>query len=369
MSARVEEAVFVEAPARLHFGVLDLRGTMGRWFGGIGAAAPAPTLLVSAVARRRAAGRRRGLRPRHGVRPAAAVARGGQPRRRAGRARARAPRAAGPLGLGSGTQLALAIARALADLHGFDADAPALARVMGRARRSAIGTWTFAGGGLVVEGGRRVGQDESAPLLARLPFPPSWRCVVAVPHARAGVSGAAETQAFAQLAPPPDGDVERVAYLVLMSLLPALVEADIESFGAALSEIQEMTGTLVRRRAGRHVRARPHRDAGAQHGAVGRARRGAELVGPGGLRHRGRRGAGRQPGRARARGAGPGRPRVRRAVPLRRRARVAGADSRTRVEQSTVYSLRSTACSCSTVFVAGPTALSLPMRLRVSTRS
>src|SRR5436309_1318015 len=43
-----EQAVFVEAPARLHFGVLDLRGTLGRQFGGIGAAAPAPTLLVSA---------------------------------------------------------------------------------------------------------------------------------------------------------------------------------------------------------------------------------------------------------------------------------------------------------------------------------
>jgi beta-RFAP synthase len=49
-------------------------------------------------------------------------------------------------------------------------------------------------------------------------------------------------RAFARLAPPPEGDVERVAYLVLMALLPALVEADIESFGAALSEIQEMTG-------------------------------------------------------------------------------------------------------------------------------
>jgi beta-ribofuranosylaminobenzene 5'-phosphate synthase len=242
MSARVEEAVFVEAPARLHFGVLDLRGTMGRWFGGIGAAAPAPTLLVSAThadtlvvegeectratefARRLLAhldadrGTRLGARVHvHRALPAHA-------------------------GLGSGTQLALAIARALAELYGLDADAPALARLMGRARRSAIGTWTFAGGGLVVEGGRRVGQDESAPLLARLPFPPSWRCVVAVPHARAGVSGAAETQAFAQLAPPPEGDVERVAYLVLMALLPALVEADIESFGAALSEIQERTG-------------------------------------------------------------------------------------------------------------------------------
>jgi beta-RFAP synthase len=243
MRARIEEAVFVEAPARLHFGVLDLRGTMGRWFGGIGAAAPAPTLLVSASHAEtlqvegdectRAAGF--ASRMLSHVRSCRGVAALG--------ARVRVHRALpAHAGLGSGTQLALAIARALSDLHGFEADAPALARIMGRARRSAIGTWTFAGGGLVVEGGRRVGQDESAPLLARLPFPPAWRCVVAIPHARPGVSGTAETQAFAQLAPPPERDVERVAYLVLMALLPALVEADIESFGAALSAIQEMTG-------------------------------------------------------------------------------------------------------------------------------
>ena len=48
MTATGGEAVFVEAPARLHFGVLDLRGALGRRFGGIGAAAPSPTLLVSA---------------------------------------------------------------------------------------------------------------------------------------------------------------------------------------------------------------------------------------------------------------------------------------------------------------------------------
>ena len=78
------------------------------------------------------------------------------------------------------------MARALVELHGIEADPPQLARVVGRARRSAIGTWTFAGGGLVVEGGRKVGQDDAAPLLARLPFPSSWRCVVAVPHAHWG---------------------------------------------------------------------------------------------------------------------------------------------------------------------------------------
>src|SRR2546430_5201863 len=45
---RMSEAVFVEAPARLHFGVLDLRGDLGRRFGGIGAAGSAPALLVEA---------------------------------------------------------------------------------------------------------------------------------------------------------------------------------------------------------------------------------------------------------------------------------------------------------------------------------
>jgi beta-ribofuranosylaminobenzene 5'-phosphate synthase len=240
--SRLEEAVFVEAPARLHFGVLDLRGALGRWFGGIGAAAPAPTLLVSASPAeslvvegddcQRASEFARRMLDHVGASQGASLG-----------ARVRVHRALpAHAGLGSGTQLALAIARALAEAHGEERTAPELARIMGRAKRSAIGTWTFAGGGLVVEGGRRVGQDESAPLLARLPFPPSWRCVVAVPPARPGVSGAAEAHALAALPSPPEREVERVAYVVLMGLLPALVEADVKAFGAALTEIQERTG-------------------------------------------------------------------------------------------------------------------------------
>ena len=49
--ARDWNRVFVEAPARLHFGVLDLRGALGRWFGGIGAAAPVGRPCNSASAR------------------------------------------------------------------------------------------------------------------------------------------------------------------------------------------------------------------------------------------------------------------------------------------------------------------------------
>jgi beta-ribofuranosylaminobenzene 5'-phosphate synthase len=233
-----EDAVFVEAPARLHFGVLDLRGSLGRWFGGIGAAAPAPTLLVSAesAATLEVDGedRDRALEFASRFLACHSVQRG---------ARVRVHRALpSHAGLGSGTQLALAVARALAELHGLPTTAPGLARAVGRGRRSAIGTWIFADGGLVVEGGRRADRDECGPLLARLPFPTTWRCVVAVPDAQPGISGAAEEEAIAHLPLPQACEVERVSHVVLMALLPALAEADLPTFGAALTEIQEITG-------------------------------------------------------------------------------------------------------------------------------
>jgi beta-ribofuranosylaminobenzene 5'-phosphate synthase len=244
------EQVIVEAHARLHFGVLDLRGGRRRWFGGIGAAAPGPTLLVSASAAdglevdgadaERAAEFARRFVSYHGLR---------------GGARMRVHRALpSHAGLGSGTQLALAVARALAEVHGIEADVRQLARAVERGRRSAIGVWTFAGGGLVVEGGHRSADPDGpadrkgprrtviGPLLTRLPFPPSWRCVVAVPDAASGLSGTDEAAAFEQLAAPPDRDVEQIAHLVLMMLLPAVADGDIEGFGAALTQIQEMTG-------------------------------------------------------------------------------------------------------------------------------
>jgi len=146
-------------------------------------------------------------------------------------------------GLGSGTQLALSIARALAELHAVAASPPELAQAVGRAKRSAVGTWTFACGGLVVEGGRRVGVDDDVgPLLVRQPFPDGWRCVLAIPDTAPGVSGAREAQAFAELPPPDQRDGERVSHLVLMAMLPAIAQGDLPAFGAALNEVQEING-------------------------------------------------------------------------------------------------------------------------------
>jgi beta-ribofuranosylaminobenzene 5'-phosphate synthase len=232
------QTVFVETPGRLHFGVLDLRGTLGRWFGGIGTAAPAPTLLVSATHAGALV-----VDGEDATRARAFAASFFARYRPAAGARVRVHRALpSHVGLGSGTQLALAVARALAELYGLDTATSGLVRAVGRARRSAIGTWTFDGGGLVVEGGRRPDRDDPAPLLARLGFPSTWRCVVAIPSDVSGLSGGEEDDAFARLPPPPERDAERVAHLVLMSLLPALVDGDLPTFGRALRAIQTMTG-------------------------------------------------------------------------------------------------------------------------------
>src|SRR5206468_4822629 len=112
------------------------RGSLGRWFGGIGTAAPAPTLLVSAChadtldVRGEDADRAQVFAERflagHGIRAGARVC-----------VHRTLPRHAG---LGSGTQLALAVARSLAELHRLRCDTPSLARAVGRAGRSAIGT-------------------------------------------------------------------------------------------------------------------------------------------------------------------------------------------------------------------------------------
>jgi beta-ribofuranosylaminobenzene 5'-phosphate synthase len=234
----IRGSVFVEAPARLHFGVLDLGGRLGRHFGGLGAAIPCPSLLLEAA-------------------PAATLsAKGPDAERALGFARRFLAFHGRPetsrlvihraipshAGLGSGTQLGMAVARALAELHGLPAQPVELARAVARGKRSAIGTWTFALGGFIVEGGRKVGSEDIAPLLARFAMPPHWRCLVAVPAGARGMSGEAETAAFEQLSAPPDREVERVSHLVLMQLLPALVEADLRSFGEALSAVQRITG-------------------------------------------------------------------------------------------------------------------------------
>jgi beta-ribofuranosylaminobenzene 5'-phosphate synthase len=227
----------VEAPARLHLGMLAVAGDGERRFGGLGVSVSRPAAIVEARPADELS-----AEGADGGRALMFAQRCHEALGLAGGAHLRVVEAIPPhVGLGSGTKLALAVAQALAALEERTVDAPALAQAAGRAARSAVGMWTFALGGLVVEGGVRRGVDRPAPLLAHHPVPEEWRCVLVLPAAEPGLSGIAENEAFQQLTPSAERSAA-IAQLVLTSLLPAVVERDLEEFGAALTRVQELVG-------------------------------------------------------------------------------------------------------------------------------
>jgi len=144
-------------------------------------------------------------------------------------------------GLGSGTQLALAVARAVAGLHDSAPESVELASRVGRGRRSGIGIHGFDHGGFLVDAGGRNERDV-APLVARVDVPDEWRIVLAGPETGEGLSGEAEQRAFARCGELPGETTGVLTGLLLQRVLPALHEADIEEAGEGLYEFGRLVG-------------------------------------------------------------------------------------------------------------------------------
>ena len=122
-------------------------------------------------------------------------------------------------GLGSGTQLALAVGAALLALEGIERTPSDIAALLDRGARSAIGMAAFETGGFIVDGGRGAA-DRQPPILMRSDFPDAWRILLVIDPRATGVHGEAEATAFTDLSPLPKDDAAHVCRLVLMQLAP-----------------------------------------------------------------------------------------------------------------------------------------------------
>ena len=230
-------AVTVTVPARLHLGFLDLSRGSARRFGGIGLAISElkTQITITRATHARTAGPQ-------GARAAAHVA---AMQAHLGVASAHdvsieevvPPHA----GLGSGTQIALAVAAGLRRLHDRPLDVEGDAVRLGRGARSGLGIGLFASGGLVVDGGRGA-KAHPPPIVSRLAFPDEWRIILVLDPTRQGVNGPSEAAAFVALKPFAATRAAENCRLVLLHALPALVERDLASFGAAIGELQVHIG-------------------------------------------------------------------------------------------------------------------------------
>ena len=241
--AGVGPGVRVNAAGRLHLGFLDPSATLGRRFGSIGLVIDGfETELELRRAERdvlradtreaeaelpRVAEHLRVLRERSGrADPLALNLR-----------RVLPPHA----GFGSGTQLALAVGRAFAQLHRLDVDTPTLAHWLGRGLRSGIGIAGFDTGGLLLDGGP--GRDgRPAPLLSRVELPQDWRVIVALDPRSRGLSGEQERAAIAGLPPLPQAAAADICHQLLMRVLPGAALDEFPAFAAGLNRVQQLLG-------------------------------------------------------------------------------------------------------------------------------
>ena len=144
-------------------------------------------------------------------------------------------------GLGSGTQLALAVGAGMAKLFDLDVRTVDLAAALDRGTRSGLGIGLFDHGGFVVDGGS-AGDGVPPPVIARQPFPPEWRLLLVFDRGRQGPDGEAEIEKFAALLEFAEADAAELCRLVLMCALPGVVQADLDAFGEAVGRIQARVG-------------------------------------------------------------------------------------------------------------------------------
>lgn len=221
----------VDTPCRLHLGIFNLPAG---GYGGIGVAIDRPNVSLTAVRAEeltaqgpqaeRALKAARILQQRFGVEQGAAI---------------QIDSAITPhVGLGSGTQIALAAAATLARLWGLDRPLEEIAGLVGRAGRSQIGLQAFRRGGFVAHATWQGGETSTR----LLPFPADWRWVVVAPPECEGLSGEAESTAFTQLPPMGSAAQQEARELVEREILPAVEGADLVRFGRALLALQAIVG-------------------------------------------------------------------------------------------------------------------------------
>lgn len=242
----------ITTPSRLHFGLIDFNGNLGRIDGGSGVAISSPRNVLTI---------------KSGIK---FQANGPDPESIKKIAKNICDKLGRPLpdievtveeeipahaGFGSKTQMSLALAYAICKeydvpCHGVES----LARLVSRGGTSGIGIRAFERGGFVLDCGHSFGDGKEkdtclpssaskarpAPQVLRCDIPEDWRFVLVMPLDDEGSHGQSEVDIFKTSFPIDEAEIGRVCRIILMQMVPGILEKDIVSFGSAINKIQEI---------------------------------------------------------------------------------------------------------------------------------
>lgn len=157
------------------------------------------------------------------------------------------------VGLGSGTQLALAIYAGMAREYDTGIDVRTAAPALDRGGRSGVGVAGFEEGGFVIDAGHPTerfttdrpprGEWSVPPISVRHEVPEDWRFLLVRPDVSAGRSGEQEDESMRAIVERAEPEItSEIASVVMGRLLPAIASGDHGAFGRALSEINRLNG-------------------------------------------------------------------------------------------------------------------------------
>lgn len=240
----VSHMIKINTPSRLHITLIDMNASIGRIDGGIGLTLDEPVISISAekwdvleiIGKNEHLERMRTTTTKL------------LPEGKGIRIRIEKDYPS-HIGLGSGTQSALAAGMAVNKIYNLGLSVYEIAKKAGRGGTSGIGTAAFESGGFILDGGHKFSEKKAflpsaasklppAPVLLRLDFP-DWDIVVAIPPKK-GASLEKEVNIFQKECPLPLHEVEMLSHIILMQLLPAIVEEDIVTFGKSINRIQNI---------------------------------------------------------------------------------------------------------------------------------
>ena len=159
------------------------------------------------------------------------------------------------LGIGSKTQLSLAVGTAITKLEGLDLSVEKITKIVGRGGTSGIGWRGFEQGGFILDSGHDFGSGKEketflpssasssanpALTLIRYPIPENWRFLVIIPNVKQGAHDQEEVNIFQEYTPINREEVNEVSHQIIMKVLPGLIKNNLDYFGEGLKRIQKI---------------------------------------------------------------------------------------------------------------------------------
>lgn len=243
--------ITVQTPSRLHFGLIDLNGELGRINGSFGVALEKPGWLIKYYSDSSK------IEPATLEKNTLAVITKFDAYFEVSSSDLNLiliNSIPNHIGLGSNTQFLLALGSILSRIHNLNVSVTEIAKAVQRGGTSGIGVASFDKGGIILDGGHSFGPGKQTETFqpsrtSKAPPPPvifrhypleDWHFVLITPSAKEGASGIKEVNLFRDNCPIPAEGVEKLSRLLLMKILPSLIESNIKAFGEGLTTMQRI---------------------------------------------------------------------------------------------------------------------------------